>query len=171
MLSQTWIESAVNYSRRWRIGSRAAARRLNELVTAVIQPRSSPYCRQRSVRDEDTRGVQSVDISRGRTRPERTRRPPIPQRRGPPNNSARRFPGMRSLAISFAIVIPPLRRSDPWRRGWGSMRCSPRHAHRGRTRMRSGSSAPSDASVSITSSSRMNSDCLASEASEGGNKP
>ena len=75
---------------------------------------------------------------------------PIPRRRGPPNNSARRFPGTRSLAISFAIVITPSRGSDPRRPGWGSTRCSPRHGPRGRTRTRSVSSAPFDASVSIT---------------------
>ena len=38
----------------------------------------------------------------------------------------------------------------PRRRGWASMRCSPRLAPRGRTRTRSGSSVPFDASVSIT---------------------
>ena len=41
-------------------------RRLNEPVTAVIQPGPNPYCRQASVGDEDTPGVQSVDISRVR---------------------------------------------------------------------------------------------------------
>jgi hypothetical protein len=42
----------------------ALQRRLTELVTAVIQPGSHPYCRQRSVRDKYAGGVQSVDISR-----------------------------------------------------------------------------------------------------------
>jgi hypothetical protein len=41
-------------------------RRLNGPVTALIQPGPNPYCRQASVGDEDTPGVQSVDILRVR---------------------------------------------------------------------------------------------------------
>ena len=62
---------------------------------------------------------------------------PIPRRHGPPNNSARRFRGTRSLAISSAIETAPSRESDPRRREWGSTKYSPRHVHRGRTHMRS----------------------------------
>ena len=40
-------------------------RRLNETVTAVVHPRPNPYCRQASVGDKDTPGVQSITISRG----------------------------------------------------------------------------------------------------------
>ena len=44
-------------------------RRLNEPVIAVIQPGRNPHPGQVSVTDDDTRGVQSVDTSRGTDSP------------------------------------------------------------------------------------------------------
>jgi hypothetical protein len=51
---------------RWRIASRAA-KTPHRTATAVIQPGLHRYCRQVSVRDEEMRGVRSVDISQVRT--------------------------------------------------------------------------------------------------------
>ena len=87
---------------------------------------------------------------RRRARRARRASPRIRPRRGPRNNSARRFLKTRPRAISFTIATTRLPRSRPRRVAWASRRSAPPLVPRGRTRMRSGSSAPSDASVSIT---------------------
>ena len=56
----------------------------------------------------------------------------------------------RLRAISFTIATTRLPRSRPRRAAWASRNSAPPLVPHGRTRMRSGSSAPSDASASIT---------------------
>ena len=120
--------------------------RFSRIMSGKSSPPISSSCRPPRV--DSSSCWSSWPISDAASCTSRSR--PIPRRHGLPNNSARRFPETRSLVISFAIVIPPSRESNPRRLGWGSMKCLPRHVHRGRTRMRSVSSAPFVVSASIT---------------------